>query len=366
MDTTDQNIIFDENGVCDHCNTYYNDIFPKWKSKLNNENNLELILNKIRVSGKNKDYDCIIGVSGGIDSSYLTYLVKNKFKLRPLIFHVDAGWNSQIAVENIGKLLDHLDLDLFTEVVDWEEVRDLQIAFLKSGVPHIDVPQDHAFFATMYKYANLHDINFILTGGNYSTECIRNPKEWMYFQSDERQLRDIHNKFGSKKLKNYPITSILWHKFYLPVFKNVKVLRLLDFVPYNKNNAIRTLQKQIDWVPYNQKHFESRFTRFYEGYWLLNRFGFDTRKVQFSSLILTNQMTRGRALELLKKQPLTNDEIKTEKEFVASKLKISISELENFFNLPKKTYRDYKNQELLYNFGSKIFRFLNLELGGKR
>ena len=366
MDTTDQNIIFDENGVCDHCNTYYNDIFPKWKSKLNNENNLELILDKIRVSGKNKDYDCIIGVSGGIDSSYLTYLAKNKFKLRPLIFHVDAGWNSQIAVENIGKLLDHLDLDLFTEVVDWEEVRDLQIAFLKSGVPHIDVPQDHAFFATMYKYANLHDINFILTGGNYSTECIRNPKEWMYFQSDERQLRDIHNKFGSKKLKNYPITSILWHKFYLPVFKNVKVLRLLDFVPYNKNNAIRTLQKQIDWVPYNQKHFESRFTRFYEGYWLLNRFGFDTRKVQFSSLILTNQMTRGKALELLKKQPLTNDEIKTEKEFVASKLKISISELENFFNLPKKTYRDYKNQELLYNFGSKIFRLLNLELGGKR
>ena len=233
-------------------------------------------------------------------------------------------------------MLDHLDLDLFTEVVDWEEVRDLQIAFLKSGVPHIDVPQDHAFFATMYKYANLHDINFILTGGNYSTECIRNPKEWMYFQSDERQLRDIHNKFGSKKLKNFPITSILWHKFYLPVFKNVKVLRLLDFVPYNKNNAIRTLQKQIDWVPYNQKHFESRFTRFYEGYWLLNRFGFDTRKVQFSSLILTNQMTRGEALELLKKQPLTNDEIKTEKEFVASKLKISISELENFFNLPKK------------------------------
>ena len=118
MDTTDQNIIFDENGVCDHCNTYYNDIFPKWKSKLNNENNLELILDKIRVSGKNKDYDCIIGVSGGIDSSYLTYLAKNKFKLRPLIFHVDAGWNSQIAVENIGKLLDHLDLDLFTEVVD--------------------------------------------------------------------------------------------------------------------------------------------------------------------------------------------------------------------------------------------------------
>ena len=366
MDSSDQNIVFDKNGVCDHCNTYYNNILPKWKSKLKNKKNLDLILDKIRASGENKEYDCIIGVSGGIDSSYLTYVAKKQFKLRPLIFHVDAGWNSQIAVDNIGKLLDHLELDLFTEVIDWEEVRDLQIAFLKSGVSHIDVPQDHAFFATMYKYAHSHNINYILTGGNLSTECIRNPKEWMYFQSDERQLRDIHNKFGSKKLKNFPTTSILWHKLYLPYFKKIKVLRLLDFIPYNKNNAINTLQKNLGWTQYHQKHFESRFTRFYEGYWILNRFGFDTRKVQFSSLILTKQMTRNQALELLKKQPLTNEEIKIEKEFVASKLKISLKELDNYFNLPKKTYKDYKNQELLYDVGSKIFRFFNIELGGKR
>ena len=142
-----------------------------------------------------------MGMSGGIDSSYLLYIMVKKYGLRPLVFHVDAGWNSQIAVNNIERLVDGLGLDLYTEVINWEEIKDLQLAFFKSGVSHIDTPQDHSFFATMYKFASKHNIKHILTGGNYSTECVRNPLEWMYYQSDSIQLRDIYKKHGTGKLK---------------------------------------------------------------------------------------------------------------------------------------------------------------------
>ena len=172
MDTTDSKITFDENGVCDHCNTFYSDILPNWHTdERGNKKLLDLVL-KIKKEGKNKDFDCLMGMSGGIDSSYLLYCMKEIYGLRPLVFHVDAGWNSQIAVNNIEKLVDALGLDLYTEVINWEEMKDLQLAYFKSGVPHIDVPQDHAF-ATMYKFASKHNIKYILTGGNYSTECIR-------------------------------------------------------------------------------------------------------------------------------------------------------------------------------------------------
>ena len=178
-----------------------------------------------------------MGLSGGIDSSYLLHLVVKKFDLKPLVFHVDAGWNSQIAVNNIECMIDKLNLDLFTEVINWEEMKDLQLSFFKSGVPHIDAPQDHAFFASMYKFALKYNIKHIITGGNYSTECVRNPVEWMYYQSDSIQLKDIHKKFGIAPLKTFPITNILMHKFYLPYVKGIKLLRLLDFMPYNKNKA---------------------------------------------------------------------------------------------------------------------------------
>ena len=215
------------------------------------------------------------------------------------MFHVDAGWNSQIAVNNIEKLVDGLGLDLYTEVIDWEEMRDLQLAFFKSGVPHIDTPQDHAFFATMYKFAEQHRVRYILTGANLSTECIRNPIEWMYYQSDSVQLRDIHRRFGTRPLRSFPITSILRHKVYLPYIRRIRVVRPLNYVPYVKEDAMRLLQEKFGWQPYPQKHFESRFTRFYESYWLPKKFGYDTRRVQYSSLILTKQMTREEALEKL-------------------------------------------------------------------
>lgn len=366
MDTTDSKIVFDQKGVCDHCNTYYKDILPKWHTDDRGDNELKNIIAKIKKEGEGKDFDCLMGMSGGIDSSYLLYMMKEKYGLRPLVFHVDAGWNSQIAVNNIERLVDGLGLDLYTEVINWEEIKDLQLAYFKSGVPHIDTPQDHAFFATMYKFASKHKIKHILTGGNYSTECVRNPLEWMYYQSDSIQLRDIYKKHGTGKLKDYPVTNILWHKVYLPYLKGIKLIRPLDYIPYHKDEAMQELVHKFGYQKYPQKHFESRFTRFYEAYWLPEKFGYDTRKVQFSSLILTGQMTREQALEELKKPAYNPETISQDFEYIANKLGISVDELQSYMDAPNKTYKDYKSQENIYNVGAKMMRLLGLEKGGKR
>ena len=365
MDTTDSRITFDDKGVCDHCRTFFEKVKPNWHTDERGERELRAMVEEIKSSGKGKDFDCIIGMSGGIDSSYLTYIA-TEFGLRPLVFHVDAGWNSQEAVNNIEKLVDQLGLDLYTEVIDWEEMRDLQLAYFKSGVPHIDSPQDHAFFATMYKFAEQHDIKYILTGANLSTECIRNPIEWMYYQSDAIQLKDIHAKFGTKPLVNFPTTSILRHKIWLPYVKGIRVVRPLNLVPYDKAAAVDLLVNKFGWQPYPQKHFESRFTRFYEGYWLPKKFGYDTRKVQFSSLIVTGQMTREEALEKLKTPALDDATVRQEFEYVANKLGISTEELQGYMDAPNKTYKDYKSQETFYLLGAKVMKALGLELGGKR
>lgn len=366
MDTSDSRIVFDEKGICDHCKTFYRDIRPNWHTDERGHLELQKIINKIRREGEGKEFDCIVGMSGGIDSSYLTYVAKEEYGLHPLVFHVDAGWNSQVAVNNIERLVDGLGLDLYTEVIDWQEMKDLQLAYLKSGVPHIDVPQDHAFFATMYNFASKHRIKHILTGANYSTECVRNPLEWMYYQSDSTQLRDIHRRFGQRPLKNYPITNILWHKVYLRYVKGVTVVKPLDYVPYIKEEAMQLLVDKFGWQRYPQKHFESRFTKLYESYWLPKRFGFDTRRVQYSSLILTCQMTREEALNCLTEPAYDGDSIKQEFEFVATKLGISIDELQGYMESPKKAYKDYRSQESLYLIGAKVMRLLGLERGGKR
>jgi N-acetyl sugar amidotransferase len=365
MDTTDSKIVFDARGVCDHCLTFDAKVLPKWHTDARGERELREMVARIKLAGRGKDFDCIIGMSGGIDSSYLTYIA-TEFGLRPLVFHVDAGWNSQEAVNNIEKLVDQLGLDLFTEVIDWEEMRDLQLAYFKSGVPHIDTPQDHAFFATMYKFAEQHKIKNILTGANLSTECIRNPIEWMYYQSDAIQLKDIHARFGTRPLMNFPTTSILRHKIWLPYIKGIRVERPLNLVPYDKVAAVKLLMEKFGWQPYPQKHFESRFTRFYEGYWLLKKFGFDTRKVQFSSLIVTGQMTREEALEKLKTSPLDDATVRQEFEYVANKLGISTQELQSYMDAPNRTYRDYRSQEAFYMVGARVMKALGLELGGKR
>lgn len=365
MDTSDTKIVFDSNGVCDHCHTFWTKILPNWHPDEIGRRKLEKIVQSIKKAGAGRDFDCLLGVSGGIDSSYLAYVAKKEFGLRPLIFHVDAGWNSQEAVNNIEKLVDKLDLQLFTEVIDWGEMRDLQLAYFKAGVPQIDAPQDFAFFYTMYKFAAKYDVKYILTGANQSTECIRNPVEWSYY-GDSVQFRDIHQKFGTRPLTTFPMSHILWHKVYLPYVRGIRIVRPLDYMPYIKAEAMQLLEKEIGWQPYPQKHFESRFTRFVEGYWLPTRFGFDTRRVQYSSLVLTKQMDREDALKRLEKPVYDEPSLERDLEYVATKLEISVAELNGYLHAPLKTHRDYKSQEWLYLLGAKVMKTLGLEVGGKR
>lgn len=366
MDTSDSRITFDARGVCDHCLTFERSILPNWHTDARGREQLERKVAEIKREGVGKDFDCIIGMSGGIDSSYLTYVAREQLGLRPLVFHVDAGWNSQEAVNNIERLVDKLGLDLFTEVIDWEEMRDLQLAFFKSGVPHIDTPQDHAFFATMYEFADRYRVRFILTGANYSTECVRNPIEWMYYQSDSVQLRDIHRRFGTRPLVKFPTTNILWHKVWLRYVRRVEVVTPLNFVPYRKAEAMKFLEQEFGWQPYPQKHFESRFTKFYEGYWLPKKFGYDTRRVQFSSLILTRQMTREEALAKLEQPPYDPRIAAQDFEFVATKLGITVAELQSYMEQPNKSFRDYRSQQSVYAIGARLMRWVGLERGGKR
>jgi N-acetyl sugar amidotransferase len=363
MDTTDPDITFDEKGVCHHCSNFYTNILPNWHTDNRGWESLQKIVEKIKKEGKGKDFDCIMGMSGGIDSSYLTHIAKEKLGLRPLVFHVDAGWNSQISVNNIEKLVEKLGLDLFTEVIDWEEMRDLQLAFFKAGVAHIDTPQDHAFFAAMYNFASKYKIKYILNGGNYSTECVDNPLDWHYHASDLVQLKDIHKKFGEKPLNKFPLSNILTYKVYYRYFKGVKVIKPLNYVPYIKKEAVKLLVDTYGWQEYPQKHFESRFTKFYEGYWQPKKFGTDKRKVQFSSLILSGQMTREVALEELKKTAYDENTIAQEFEYIAVKLGITVEELQRYMDTPNKTYRDYRSQKFIFDIGTSIMRKLGMTRG---
>ena len=361
MDTSDPKITFDEKGMCDHCRSFYKSVLPKWQPNEAGRKVLEKKIEQIKKAGAGKDFDCILGISGGADSSYMAYLAKVEFGLRPLVFHVDGGWNSQIAVNNIEKLIDKLGLELFTEVIDWKEMRDLQLAFFKSGVPHIDLPQDHAFIATMYKFAEKHRVKYILNGGNISTECVRNPLDYFYYGTDMWQIRDIHGKFGQAPLVSFPLSGILRHKVYLRYLKGVEVVKPLDYLPYIKKDAMKLLSDKFGWQIYARKHFESRFTKFYEGYWLPVKFGFDTRRVQYSSLILTGQMKREEALADLAKLPYDEETIAQDFEYISTKLGISVAELQGYMDAPRKSYKDYKNQLYLFLLGARVMQLVGLE-----
>ena len=366
MDTSDSRIVFDNKGVCDHCNDFYKNVLPNWHTDQRGKEELLKIINRIKKEGEGKDFDCILGMSGGVDSSYMLHLAVKEFGLRPLVFHVDGGWNSELAVNNIQVMIDNLGLDLYTEVINWEEMKDFQLACFKSGVPHLDIPQDHAFIATLYNFADKHKIKYILNGGNISTECVRNPMEWLYYGTDMAQLKDIINKYGSVKMETYPFSPIFRHKFYLRYIRKIQVVKLLNYRPYIKEEALKLLADEYGWKPYPQKHFESRFTKFYEGYWLPERFGFDTRKVQYSSLILTNQMTREEALEKLEKPAYNPENIEEEFNYIATKLGISPQELRHYFTIPKKFYWDYKNNESIFRLGAKVLKALGVERSIKR
>lgn len=362
MDTTDPNIVFNEKGESDYYTNYKEFIEPNWHPDERGYEELMKIAEKIKKSSKNKDFDCIIGLSGGLDSSYAAYIAKEVMGIRPLIFHVDAGWNTDKAVGNIEKLINGLDLDLYTEVINWEEMKDLQTSFLKSQIADQDLPQDYAFFSGLYKFAKKNKINYVLTGGNFSTECCREPEEWGGFPGiDTTLVKDIHNKFGKKPLKTFPLVDILSYKIYYKYVHGMEVFKPLNLIPFIKKDAEKLLMDKFGWEPFQHKHHESRFTRFYEDYWLPRKFGYQKRKAHFSSLILTGQMTREEAIERVSKPELSEDFLQKEFEYVAHKLEMSIDELQAIFEGENKTFHDYKNKMGIIKLGAKAMQKLGLE-----
>jgi N-acetyl sugar amidotransferase len=362
MDTSDPTIIFNEKGESDYYTNYISTIKPNWHTDEKGYAELMKIAEKIKKDGKNRDFDCIIGLSGGLDSSYVAYVAKEIMNLRPLIYHVDAGWNTDKAVGNIEKLVNGLGLDLYTDVINWEEMKDLQLAFLKSQIADQDLPQDYAFFSSLYKFARKNKIKYVLTGSNFSTECCREPEEWGGFPGiDTTLVKDIHSKFGKKPLKTFPLVDVLKYKIYYKYFLGMQVFKPLNLLPFIKSDAESFLKKKYGWEPFQHKHHESRFTRFYEDFWLPRKFGYQKRRAHFSSLILTGQMTRKDALERISKPELSEEFLNKEFEYIADKLDLTKDELQFIFNSENKTFRDYKTKIKLIMFGSKVMQKLGLE-----
>lgn len=360
MDTSDTRIVFDEKGMCDHCHNYYENIVPNWHPDEIGAAELQRQVEQIKKDGKGKKYDCIIGLSGGVDSSYLAYYAVRKLGLRPLLFACDTGWNLNVAVENVEKIVKGLNQPLYTEIVNWNEMKDLQLAFFKSQVPYQDLPQDHVIFASLYNYAAKHGIKYVLTGGNNSTECVREPNEWVY-NNDLKMIKDIHKKFGTVPLKTLPLCSMFKYRLYYRYFKGMKIVKPLDMIPYTKADAIATLQREFGWQPYENKHFESVFTRFYEGYWLVKKFGYDKRRAHFSSLILTGQLDRKEALKILENPPYDEKTAMEDLEYVSKKLGLTKDEFLQMMKGENKTYKDYKNSAGLINFAIKIAHIVGME-----
>ena len=362
MDTTDSNITFDKDGISDYYHNFTKHILPNWHTDERGYKELMKVSKKIKKEGNGKDFDCIIGLSGGLDSSYVAYIAVEVMGLKPLLYHVDAGWNTDKAVGNIEKIVNGLGLDLYTDVINWEEMKDLQLAFFKSQIPDLDLCQDYAFFSSLYKFAKKHKIKYVITGGNFSTECCREPTEWGAFPGiDTMLVKDIYKKFGKKKLKTFPLIDILVYKIYYRYILGMKVFKPLNFVPFIKKDAEILLKEKFGWESFPHKHHESRFTRFFEDYWLPRKFGFDRRKAHFSSLILTGQMTREEALNRMSKPELSEDFLKQEFKYVAEKLDITVDQLKDIFNGENKSFYDYKTKIKLVKLGTKILTKLGLE-----
>ncbi len=361
VDTSDPTITFNSEGVCVYCTNFEEQIKPNWNPNEEGMAEIMPLIDKIKKDGKDKEHDCIIGLSGGLDSSFVTYVAKEKFGLRPLIFHCDAGWNSDLGISNIQKIVEGLDLDLVTEVVNWEEMKDLQRAFFKSQVPFVDQAQDLALFSAMYNFAVANGFKYVITGGNNSTEVVRESIDWTYFSTDMRHVRDIHQKFGERKLETFPTCDIFKYKFYYRFIKGMRVVKLLDYYPYIKKDAIDELSTLFGWQPYQMKHYESRFTKFFESYWTPKKHGYDKRRVYFSSEILTGQMTREEALERLSSPELSEEEMQKDFSYVAKKLDWTETELMEIFNAPNKSFRDYKNNYFWLTIGARIANLLGVD-----
>lgn len=363
MDESDTNLVFDSNGVCNRCNEYEQRIEKWWNYGNGHEDELKTILSHIKKDGKDKEYDCILGLSGGLDSSYLLHLAVAEWGLRPFVFHVDAGWNLPVAENNIRKICDKLGVELHVERMDWDEMRKMQLAFFKTGHAGLDAPQDHAFIAQVDKFSEKLGVKYILNGYNISTEIVANPASWNDGAGptgDGLYIRDVIKKHGNFKTKHYTYTSGFRHKFWLPYVKGVKTLQLLNYVPITKQGMIDTLKKQYGYEAYSQKHFEDLLTKFIEGWWLPTRFGYDIRKAQLASLVITKQMTREDALEILASPPLSETEAKELFKIVADKLEISEDELMQYHQMPK-VYKKYRSNSWAFEIGIKLYTLLGID-----
>ncbi len=363
MDTTDEDITFDSNGVCMRCNEYKERIEPEWNHGKGHEKELQELIDAIKKSGEGKEYDCILGLSGGLDSSYMLHLAVTEWGLRPFVFHIDAGWNLPVAEENIKRLTDKLGVELHIEHMDWNELREMQLAWFRTGLEMLDAPQDHAFISLIDKFSANLGVKYILNGYNICTEIVADPVSWERGSGptgDGTYIKDVVKKYSTIPIKNYTYTSGFKHKFVNPYLKGIKTVKPLNLVEFTRKSMVEVLQKEYGYVPYGQKHFEDLITKFLEGWWQPTRFGHDIRRAQLSSLVVTGQMTRDEALNILEQPPLTEEESKELFSEVARRLEISEEELMKFHEMPECTEK-FKSQEKLYNFGIRLYEKLGLE-----
>lgn len=363
MDTSDADIVFDDNGVCMRCNEYKNRILPQWNYGEGHEEELNTLLTEIKRKGQGKQYDCILGLSGGLDSSYMLHLAVKEWGLQPFVFHIDAGWNLPVAEENIKRLTEKLGVELHVEKMSWDEMREMQLAWFRTGLEMLDAPQDHAFIALIDKYSRELGVKYILNGYNISTEIIADPESWEKGSGptgDGTFMKDVIKKYCSIPIKNYTFTNGFKHKFWIPYVLGVKTIKPLNLVPITKEKMIQTLSEEYGYVPYGQKHFEDLLTKFLEGWWTPTRFGHDIRRAQLSSLVVTGQMTREEALEILSKPPVTEDEGKALFTEVAKRLEISEEELMALHDMTECTDK-FKSQEKIYALGIKLYEILGIE-----
>ena len=363
MDTTDSDIQFDEHGVCQRCREYEERILPDWNHGKGHETELQELIAKIKKSGEGKKYDCILGLSGGLDSTYMLHLAVKEWGLRPFVFHIDCGWNLPVAEENIRKVCNGLGVELHIEKMDWNELREMQLAWFRTGMEMLDAPQDHAFIALIDRFSRELGVKYIMNGYNICTEIVADPVSWTSDggpTGDGTYMKDVIKKYCNIPIKNYTFTSGFKHKFWIPYVLGVKTLKPLNLVEFTKKEMVDTLVKEYGYEPYGQKHFEDLLTKFLEGYWMPKRFGHDIRRAQLSSLVVTGQMTREEALKILEQPPITEEEGQAMFKEVAKRLEISEDELQKFFEMPKCT-ETFKSQEKLYNFGIRLYEWLGIE-----
>ncbi len=347
MDTSDPEIVFNAEGRCHHCLRYETRAQHELFHDAQGQAKLEQLIAQIQRDGRGRPYDCLIGVSGGVDSTYLAYEVK-RLGLRPLALHLDNGWNSELAISNIEKVLRTLNVDLHTHVIDWEEFKDLQLSFLKSSVPNCEIPTDHAVVSLFFRMAVKYGIRYIMRGGNLVTEGIL-PASWGYDAKDFRHIKAIHKRFGKSRLKSYPKTTLVDWVYYTFV-KRIKFIPLLNYLPYNKDTAKQLIINELGWRDYGGKHYESIFTRFFQAYFLPNKFGFDKRRAHLSTLICSQQLTRQEALDEMEKEPYaTRKAMDEDIDYIMKKFELSRVEFDAIMQQPPKTFRDYPNNYFILN-----------------